>query len=160
MSNIYHLLKDVPWWLLFFLTACSTANVQHLGPPLISKLQRRSPLNLSGRTVLLLAISDPHINICVGSLLTLLALLWRNLIYYPLTHWFDAITLGWIENFGITLTKGSTYSAHPELLNSRVALYFPCELNHPLKFDWQTGETGRPKDKHVGSINTLAFETS
>ena len=26
-------------------------------------------------------------------------------------------------------------TAHPELLNSRVALYLPCDLNHPLKFD-------------------------
>ena len=27
------------------------------------------------------------------------------------------------------------FAAHPELLNSRVALYFPSDLNHPLKFD-------------------------
>ena len=48
-----------------------------LGPPLIYLVQ-------------LLAILDPHINICVGPLT--LALFWSNLIYYPLTHLFEAIS--------------------------------------------------------------------
>ena len=62
----------------------------------------RSPLNLSGRTFSY--FGHPHISIHVQDPLTL-ALLWINLIYYPLTHRFEAITLGWIKNFGITLTE-------------------------------------------------------
>ena len=44
-------------------------------------------------------------------------------------------------------------TAHSELLNSKVALYFPSDLNHPLKC-----LIGRPKDNHVGGSNT--FEMS
>ena len=54
-----------------------------------------------------LSVLDPHIDICVGppTLALLwsnlicypLTLLWRNFIYYPLTHQFQAITLGWIK---------------------------------------------------------------
>ena len=121
-----------------------------------------------------LAILDPHINICVGPPNTCVALkqfnllppntlFWSNFIYYPLTHQFEAITLGWIktcvkwfwDNFDWDWQTETWVIVNPELLNSRVALYFPCDLNHPLKFDWQTG---RPKDKHVGGSNT--FETS
>ena len=29
---------------------------------------------------------------------------------------------------------------------------YVCELNHPMKFDWQTS---RPKDKHVGGSNNV-----
>ena len=56
----------------------------------------------------LLAISDTHINIYVGPPNTCIALkqfnllfpntlFWSNFIYYPLTHRFEAITLGWIK---------------------------------------------------------------
>ena len=84
-------------------------------------------------------------------------LLWSHFIYYPLTHQFEAITLGWIktcvkwfwDNFDWdwqtetwVINKFITYST-PKLLNSRAALYFPCDLNHPLKFDWQTGRQER-----------------
>ena len=73
--------------------------------------------------VKLLAISDPHINICVGPLNTCVALkqfnllppntlFWSNFIYYPLTHQFEAITLGWIKNFGITLTETDRVLSH------------------------------------------------
>ena len=58
----------------------------------------------------LLAILDPHINISVGPSNTCIALkqfnllppntlFWSNFIYYPLTHWFEAITLGWMKTY-------------------------------------------------------------
>ena len=101
----------------------------------------------------LLAISDPHINICVGPPNTCIALkqfhlllpntlFWSNFIYYP--QRFEAKTLGWIKNFGITLTETDKLrlesqlrlllTVHPEFLNSRVGLYFPCDLNQSVKF--------------------------
>ena len=33
-------------------------------------------------------------------------------------------------------------------MNSRVALYFTCDLNHPLKFDWKTDRHERKTDQH------------
>ena len=73
------------------------------GPPLIYLIET-------------LAISDAHINVCVGSPNTFFALkqfnllppntlFWNNFIYYPLKHQFEAITLGSVKNFGITLTE-------------------------------------------------------
>ena len=35
----------------------------------------------------------------------------------------------------LTETDKLRLTAHPELLNSRIGLYFPCDLNHPLKCD-------------------------
>ena len=74
----------------------------------------RSPLDIKapGPTLIylvgLLAISDLHINICVGPPNTCVALkqfnlllpntlFWSNIIYYLLTHRFEAITLGWTK---------------------------------------------------------------
>ena len=34
----------------------------------------------------------------------------------------------------------------------RVALYFPCDLNHPLKFDWQTGRQERQADQNTSML--------
>ena len=75
----------------------------NLAPPLIRKLQ--IPLDLYGRTF---SYFGPHINICVGSSNTCVALkqfnllppntlFWSNFVYHPLTNWFEAITLGWIK---------------------------------------------------------------
>ena len=52
------------------------------------------PLNLGPPLIYLigpLAISDPHINICVGPPNTYIALK-EYIIYYPLTHCFEAIS--------------------------------------------------------------------
>ena len=43
-------------------------------------------------------------------------------------------------------------TAHPELLNSRLAMYFPCDLNHPLTFDWQTGRQERQPDQKTSML--------
>ena len=91
---------------------------------------------------------------------------WSNLIYYPLTHWFEVITLGWVKNFGITdwdwqietwaIVKVITYNT------SRTVEFKSCLvflLWHEVWLtDMQTGETGKPKGKHVGGSNT--FEIS
>ena len=58
----------------------------------------RPPLNLGPPLIYLvgpLAILDRHINICGRPPNT--SFLWSNFIYYPLTHQFEAITLGWIK---------------------------------------------------------------
>ena len=54
---------------------------------------------------------------------------------------------------GITLTETDRLrlesemrlllTANPELLSSSVALYFPCDLNRPLKFDLQADRRDR-----------------
>ena len=121
----------------------------------------------------LLAILDCYINICVGPPNTCVAskqfnllppntYFWSNFIHYSLTHLFEAITLGLIQNFGITLTETDKLrlesylrlllTARPELLNSRFALYFPCDLNHPWKFDWQTGRQDRQADQKTSML--------
>ena len=133
-----------------------------------------------------LAISDPHNNICVGppkscvalkqfNLLPPNTLLWGNFIYYPLTHQFEAITLGWIkacvkwfwDNFDWdwktetwVINKVITYST-PRTLEFMSCLVSPLWPESSIEVwlsDRLTGETGRPKDKHVGRSNT--FETS
>ena len=43
-------------------------------------------------------------------------------------------------------------TAHPELLNSRIALYFSSDLNHSLKFDWQTGRKERQADQKTNML--------
>ena len=48
---------------------------------------------------------------------------------------------------------------HPELLNSRVTLSFPCDLNHSLT-DMQIEKTDRPKEKLVGVGGSNTCETS
>ena len=84
----------------------------NLGPPPWYQ-NSRPPLNY---LVGLLAISDPHINICVKpsnpcialkwfNLLPPNTLFWSNFIYYHQIHQFEVITLGWIKNFGITSTE-------------------------------------------------------
>ena len=61
-----------------------------------------------------LSVLDPHIDICVGPPNTCVALkqfnllppntlLWSNLIYYALTHQFEAVTLGWIKTCQVIL---------------------------------------------------------
>ena len=66
------------------------AALEFIGPPKIlapPPPKFKSPLDTKAQAppliylVGFLAISDPHINICVGPLTT--ALLCRNLIYYP-----------------------------------------------------------------------------
>ena len=144
-----------------------------LGPPLIY---------LGGP----LAILDPHINLCVGPLNTCIALkqfnllspntlLWSNFIYYPLTHQFEAITLGWIktcvkwfwDNFDWdrktetwVINMVISYST-PRNLEFKSCPVFPLWPESSIEVwltDRQTAETGRPKDKHFGGSNT--FETS
>ena len=70
------------------------------------------------------------------------------------------VALTEVTNWDLT-HKVITYST-PRTLEFKSCLYFLCDLNHPLKFDWQMGrqaeETGRPKERHVGGSNT--FETS
>ena len=44
------------------------------------------------------------------------------------------ITLTETDKLRIQSSIRLLFTAHPELLNSRVALYFPFDLNHPLKF--------------------------
>ena len=48
-------------------------------------------------------------------------------------------------------------TAYPELLNSRVALYFPCNLNHPLKFDWETGRQERQTDQKTSMLVVVTY---
>ena len=48
-------------------------------------------------------------------------------------------------------------TAHPELLNSRVALYFPCDLNHPWSLtdrqaDRRDKQTGEKADKKTSMM--------
>ena len=68
------------------------------------------------------------------------------------------------ERVGCTLCKTDTdklrleskikllLTAHPELLNLRVALYFLCNPNHPLKFDWQTSRQERQADQKASML--------
>ena len=136
--------------------------------------------------VALLAISDPHINICVGTPNTCIALkqfnllppntlFWSNFTYYPLTHWFEAISLGWIrtcakwfwDNFdwnwqtetGV-IVKVTTYST-PRTYKFKSCPVFPLWPESSIEvwlIDVQTGEASRQKNKHVGGSNT--FEMS
>ena len=120
-----------------------------------------------------LAISDPS-SIFVWDPLTL-ALLWNNLFFYPLTHCFEAITIGWIktcakwfwDNFDWdwqtetwVINRVITYST-PRTLEFKSCPVFPLWPESSIDV-WltgrQTGETCRPKDKHVRGSNT--FETS
>ena len=85
------------------------ASLGCIGPP-----KFRFPLDIKapGPALIFLVgispISDPHINICVGphntcvalkqfNLLPTNTLFWSNFIYYPQTHRFEAVTLGWIK---------------------------------------------------------------
>ena len=112
-DNILQLNSSYLHILIFFvrLFACSYClrlfklNSKILGPP---PLNLGPPLIPSSRSPLIylvgpLAISDPHINICVRPPNTCVALkqfnllppntlLWSNFTYYPLTHQFVAIT--------------------------------------------------------------------
>ena len=95
------------------------ASLGFIAPPprnFRSPLDTKAPRPLLIYLVGLLAISDSHINICIGPPNTCVALkhfnllppntlFWSNFIYYPLTCRFEAITLGRIKNFGITLTE-------------------------------------------------------
>ena len=80
------------------------ASLGFIAPPLDTKAPGPPLIYLVG----LLAISDSHINICIRSPNTCVAfkqfnlllhntLFWSNFIYYPLTHQFEAITLGRIK---------------------------------------------------------------
>ena len=74
--------------------------------------------------------------------------------------------------FGITLTETDKFDGvivkviiynTPRTLEFKICPVFPipCDLNRSLKFDWQwqTRDTGRQKDKHVGgsSIFELSY---
>ena len=130
-----------------------------------------------------LAISDHHSNIYVGppntsidlkqfNLLPPNTLFWSNFVYYPLTHWFEAIRLGLIktclkwfwDNFDWgwqtetwVISKVITYST-PRILEFKSCPVFPFWPESSIEVwltDRQTGETGRPKDKHVDGSNTF-----
>ena len=99
-------------------------------------------------------------------------MLWSNFIYYPLTHQFEAITLGWIktcvkwfwDNFDWdwqtetwVIVKAITYST-PRTLEFKSFLAFPLwpeSFTEVWLTDRHTGETGRQKDKHVGGSSTF-----
>ena len=159
-----------------------TASLGFIGPPKIrSPLDTKAPGSPSIYLVGPLAISDPHINICVRPpnncialkqfhLLLPNTLFWSNFIYYPLTHQFEAITLGWIktcvkwfwDNFDWdwktetwVINKVITYST-PRTLEFKSCPVFPLWPESSIEVwvtDRQTGETGGPKDKHVGGSN-------
>ena len=164
-----------------------TASLGFIGPPKIrSPLDTKAPGSPSIYLVGPLAISDPHINICVRPpnncialkqfhLLLPNTLFWSNFIYYPLTHQFEAITLGWIktcvkwfwDNFDWdwktetwVINKVINYSTPRtlEFKSCSVFLLWPESSIEVWLTERQAGETGRPKDKHVSRSNT--FETS